>query len=144
MNHLDRPQAEALAALVTRMRNAAGYPTWDHPGVMAVLERVRDTAPAADVARALITLAENPDLRTPALLAQPGAHWTRPDGTRTARRGDHDVRCADHPHRTMPCPECRRGVPCPPDVAAQVREQIRAGITHHHKRANERAERSTR
>ena len=65
-------------------------------------------------------------------------------GTRTARRGDHDVRCADHPHRTMPCPECRRGIPCPPDVAAQVREQIRAGITHHHKRASERAERSTR
>ena len=142
---MTKTQAQALANFVSRLRLDAGMPPWDVPLILAALEEAVPTADAWEVGRALIELSRNDKLRSPKpALAQPGAHWTRPDGTRTARRGDHDVRCADHPHRTMPCPECRRGVPCPPDVAAQVREQIRAGQDHHHKRANERAERSRR
>lgn len=97
---ITRVQAEALGVLATRLR-----PDWDHPGVMAAIERARDTADALDLCRALLNLAGNPALTSPGMLPKPGRHWTRADGAPTPRRGDHTMHCPDHPDQPQPCPQ---------------------------------------
>ena len=66
----------------------------------------RNGSAPADIARALMHLAANPELRTPAMLAQPGPHWQRPDGT-SARRDTH-ARAPDSDG-----PQCARGDAAP-------------------------------
>jgi hypothetical protein len=99
MTTMTRVQAEALAAFVSRMR-----PEWRPAGIVAALEKAAPTADAWDVAHALLNLAAEPSVLTPGLLPGPGPHWRRDDGTKPARRGDHDMPCVDHPGRTHPCP----------------------------------------
>jgi hypothetical protein len=101
MTTMTRVQAEALAAFVSRMR-----PEWRPAGIVAALEKAATTADAWDVAHALLNLAAEQSVLTPGLLPGPGPHWRRDDGSKPARRGDHDVRCPEHPAETHPCPQC--------------------------------------
>jgi hypothetical protein len=95
---ISNAQAQALAALVSRLRD-----DWDHPGILAAIHKARDVGPPAAIAGALCRLAENRDMRTPALLAEPGAHW---GGTTVATRKPPTM-CPDHPtSRAAQCLEC--------------------------------------
>jgi hypothetical protein len=98
MMHIDKAQAQALAAFVSRIR-----PDWDHPGIVAAISRARNLGSAAAVGAALCRLAENLELRTPAILADPGHHWS---GTTVASR-QAPVMCTDHPAQPRGrCTEC--------------------------------------
>jgi hypothetical protein len=107
---LNQTSAQALATFVTRVR-----PDWDHPGVMAAIHKASTLGTATQVARALINLAENPDLRTPAILHTPGSHWRTSETSTPELRGSHDVKCPEHPTNVHPCPQCaaKRCLPDP-------------------------------
>lgn len=98
---MTRVQAEALAAFVVRVRT-----DWRPAGVVAALEKAAPTADVWDVARALLALASEQSVQTPGLLDKPGPHWRKPDGEMPGRRGDHNVRCPEHPLSVHPCPQC--------------------------------------
>ena len=104
MSSTTRVQAEALATLVRQLR-----PDWDHPGIVHAIGRCHREA-LSEIAVALIRLAENGQAKTPALLPEPGRHWTRaalddtPAGPNT-RNLDH---CPIHPgHERRDCRPCR-------------------------------------
>jgi hypothetical protein len=109
MTTMTKVQAEALAAFVSRMR-----PEWRTVGIVAALEKAAPTADAWDVAHALLNLTAEPSVLTPGLLPGPGPHWRRDDGSKPARRGDHDVHCPEHPSSVHPCPQCA-AKRCTPD-----------------------------
>ena len=99
-----RAQAEALATFVRLIRK-----DWDHPGIVHAIGRCHREA-LSEIAVALIRLAENGQAKTPALLPEPGRHWTRaalddtPAGPNT-RNLDH---CPIHPgHERRDCRPCR-------------------------------------
>lgn len=95
---ISNAQSQALAALVSRLRD-----DWDHPGILAAITKARDVGPPAAIAAALCRLAENRDMRTPALLAEPGTHW---GGTTVATRKPPTM-CPDHPtSRALDCRQC--------------------------------------
>jgi hypothetical protein len=110
--HITKTEAQALATFISRVRT-----DWDHPGVMAAIHKARDLGSAAAIGAALCRLAENTQLRTPALLAEPGAHWA---GTTVATR-QPPQRCTDHP--TQPagrCTQCEHlATPPPPQWRTQ-------------------------
>ena len=106
---LTQTQGQALATAVAKLR-----PDWDQSGILAALAKAANLGTPFQIARALVNLAENPDLRTPAILAQPGSHWRNPDGSTSHRRGDNDVRCIEHPSSFMPCPQCEAKRTPPP------------------------------
>ena len=114
--HINRAQTEALATLTTRLR-----PDWDHPGIVAAILRAADKGAPLDIAHALLTLAEDNQLRSPALLAADGRHWLRRDGRPTGPRTTSNVPCPDHPEQDMPCPHPDHGGDMTP-------EQVRAAI----------------
>ena len=104
MSSTTRAQAEALATFVRQLR-----PDWDHPGIVHAIGRCHREA-LSEIAVALIRLAENGQAKTPALLPEPGRHWTRaalddtPAGPNT-RNLDH---CPIHPgHERRDCRPCR-------------------------------------
>ena len=104
MSSTTRVQAEALATFVRQLR-----PDWDHPGIVHAIGRCQ-REPLSEIAVALIRLAENGQAKTPALLPEPGRHWTRaalddtPAGPNT-RNLDH---CPIHPgHERRDCRPCR-------------------------------------
>lgn len=111
MTQMTKVQAEALTALIVRLR-----PEWRPAGVMAALEKAKDGADTFDVSRALINLAADASVITPGLLHQPGPHWLRPDGSKPARRGDSTMRCPEHGEPYTSCGQCKNGdyVPPPP------------------------------
>lgn len=144
MTTMTEAQAQALAALITRLRAADGMPPWDNAGIIAKLREAAPTATSFDLARAAITLAENRELRTPAILPNPGPHWLKPDGSKPARRGDHTMRCPEHDQR-LPCEPCRTDITPPPeDVRAEVRAALEEAKTKNAKDANDRRERIER
>ncbi len=65
-----KAQAQALAAFITRIRE-----DWDHPGIVAAIQKASALGSAADIGVGLCRLAGNAELRTPATLADPGSHW---------------------------------------------------------------------
>lgn len=99
MTHISRIEAEALATAVAWLR-----PDWNQPGVLAALRDVAPTADKWDVYHAIGAIAADPTVKTPGFLKTKGAHWQRMDGSKPARRGDHNVPCVDHPTYDMPCP----------------------------------------
>lgn len=122
---MTKVQAEALAAFVARIR-----PEWRPAGILAALEKAAPTADVHDVACALIRLAEDGTVRTPGLLPQPGPHWAKPNGEHAPRRGDHTMRCPEHPTQPMPCVECRQDrAPMPDGFMTQAAAAIEAGRT---------------
>lgn len=119
-------QAQALAALITRLRDADNMPPWDNAGIISKLREAAPTASSFDLARAAINLAENRELRTPGLLPQPGPHWTKPDGSKPHRRGDHTMRCPEHGEPYLSCQPCRDTPVTPPPT--DVRDEITAAL----------------
>lgn len=122
---LTQAQAEAIATAIHRVRNP-DHPQWDRAGVLAALRKAQDQGTPAAILRAAADLADNAELRTPALLPQPGPHWQRADGT-SARRDSHAMRCPKHPSSVHPCPQCAAdpGYVEPP---ADWRKDAEAGI----------------
>jgi hypothetical protein len=110
---ITRVQTEALATLATKLR-----PDWRHAGVVAAIDKAADTtSDPFDIARALVNLASEGSVQTPALLAGPGPHWRNPDGSTPHRRGDNDVHCPEHPTQVHPCPVCKAEKPPLSDAA---------------------------
>lgn len=146
MSHMTETQAQALAALIVRLRDADGMPQWDNAGIIAKLREAAPTASSWDLARAAINLAENRDLRTPGVLPQPGPHWLKADGSKPARRGDHTMRCPDHGQPYLRCTECASidGGPPPADIKAEIVKALDAAKTTHHQREAEKAAREAR
>lgn len=98
MMRMTETEAQALAAYLGRVR-----PDWDHPGIIAALKKAAPLGPSAAVAAAACRLAENLELRTPAILDKPGAHWA---GTTIASRQAPSM-CPEHKaHKAGNCPEC--------------------------------------
>ena len=92
-------QAQALATFVSRIRD-----DWDHPGIVAAITKARELGNAAEIGTALCRLAANAELKTPAMLADPGSHWR--DTTVASRLAP--VMCPDHKaHLARDCRECR-------------------------------------
>ena len=120
MTILTRTQAEALATFIVRVRE-----DWSHGGTVAAIETA-DTGDALDTARALVNLAADPSVRTPALLAKPGPWWRNPTGENVGH-GSNNMRCHDHPDQVMPCATCRAElVPATPEQVAGHMAAIRA------------------
>ncbi len=98
---MTRAQAVAVATAVQQVR-----PEWDHPGILAALEKAAPLGTPAEVAAAAFRLAGNLQVRTPGMLSQPGAHWRAPaDGGPTV--SVVVTRCGEHPeHPAARCPAC--------------------------------------
>ena len=139
-SRMTETQAQALAALIVRLRAADGMPEWDNAGIIAKLREAAPTASSWDLARAALNLAENRDLRTPGVLPQPGPHWSKPDGSKPPRRGDHTMRCPEHGER-LSCTPCNADVrpPSPDELAAMRAETEKAKTTHHQRDAEKAA-----
>lgn len=109
---LTQAAAVAIATAAKQIR-----PDWDHPGILHALRTEADRGThAEDVFIALANLCGNTEARTPGLLNKPGSWWQKPAG-RIERRGDHNVKCPDHPEHDMPH-----------DHGGDTPEQIAAGI----------------
>lgn len=117
---ITRTQAESLATFIAKMR-----PDWDHPGIVAAIGKAQSQATALQIARALVNLAENRELHTPALLPEKGNHW-RDASEAIGPNASHNVHCIEHPLSVMPCPQCAaKRTPPPvddPDYAAMKAE----------------------
>jgi hypothetical protein len=118
---ISRTQAEALATFITRIR-----PDWDHPGILAAIGKAQHLGSPAAIGSALCRLADNRELRTPATLPDPGAHWA---GTPVAAIRPPTM-CGDHPRRrALNCPDCAAelGAVDHATHANQLRTAIRRG-----------------
>ena len=90
--------AQPLAALVACIRR-----DWDVPGTRAAISKARHRGTPLEIARALLRLAENQALRTPAMLHEDGSHWGTPTTVPTARQ----TRCAIDGHEHELASNCR-------------------------------------
>ena len=92
-------QTQALATFVSRIRD-----DWDHPGIVAAIAKAAPLGTPADIGTALCRLAANHEIRTPAILAEPGSHWR---DTTVADRTP-PVMCPDHKGElARECRPCR-------------------------------------
>jgi len=99
---ITRAQAEAIATAITQVRHP-DHPRWDRAGILAAIDQASRMGSPADILAALAALARRGDVRTPAMLAHPGPHWT---GTTVAERKPPTM-CGTHPQRrALECPEC--------------------------------------
>jgi len=98
MMTLNQSQGQALTALLGTLRK-----DWGLSGITAALKKASPLGSAADIAVAACRVAANEQIRTPALIAEPGPHWQGlTAGSRLA-----PVMCQDHPERKAGgCPEC--------------------------------------
>lgn len=121
---ISQTQATALATFVAKVRD-----DWDQPGILAAIQKAQSLGNPLQIGRALIALAENRELRTPALLASPGKHWVQ-DGAPTGPNVSNNVRCPEHPLSVHPCPQCeaKRCLPDPVEHADYIaaREALKA------------------
>jgi len=95
---LSQSQGQALTALLHTIRR-----DWGLAGITAALKKASLLGSAAEVAVAACRCAANPDMRTPALIADPGPHWQGlAAGSRLAPQ-----MCATHPEQKAGgCPDC--------------------------------------
>ena len=95
---LSQSQGQALTALLHTIRR-----DWGLAGITAALKKASPLGSAAEVAVAACRCAANPDMRTPALIADPGPHWQGlAAGSRLAPQ-----MCMTHPEQKAgSCPEC--------------------------------------
>lgn len=115
MMRMTEVEAQALAAFLGRVR-----PDWDHPGIMAALKKATHLGSSAAVAAAACRLAENLELRTPAILEKPGPHW---GGTTVATRQTPSM-CPEHPGEKAG--QCLETGPCSQEVVPIERGQLKA------------------
>lgn len=115
-NGLTRSQGEALTALLHQLRR-----DWGLPGIAAALRKTATLGAPADIAVAACRCAANPQMRTPALIPEPGPHW---QGTETGQRMA-PVMCVEHPqHPARNCLECvALAVPPPLDFVVPKRDK---------------------
>lgn len=130
-----RVQAEALATFVRLIRK-----DWDHPGIVAAIGRCK-REPLSEVAVALIRLAENGQAKTPALLPEPGRHWTRAaldDRPAGPALRNLDL-CPEHGNPRRDCLDCRRdaGPELTPEQIAANAQAVRAQIADTQRRVRE-------
>lgn len=106
MMTLSQSQGQALTALLGTLRK-----DWGLSGITAALKKASPLGSAADIAVAACRVAANDQIRTPALITEPGPHWQGlTAGSRLA-----PVMCQDHPERKSGnCPECFRARRPPP------------------------------
>ena len=122
MSRLTQTQGKRLCELAHLFR-----PSWDIPGIEAAVKSVAERAAGVDVARALLAICGDPNVKTPGMLSQPGRHWPIDDQGTSALPPSHDVPCPTHPGEVHPCPQCRKDVvPCPPDLMDELRAKVRA------------------
>ena len=116
---ITKAEAQALATFVARCRE-----DWDHPGIVAAIGKAAHLGAPAAIGAALCRLAENRELRTPASLASPGAHW----GGTTVAKVAPPVMCPDHPSQKASwCLECEdEATPPPADWRGDVTLSRRA------------------
>jgi len=95
---LSQSQGEALTTLLGTIRH-----DWNAAGIRAALKKASPLGSAAEVAVAACRCAANPDMRTPALIADPGPHWQGlAAGSRLAPQ-----MCVTHPEQKAgSCLEC--------------------------------------
>jgi hypothetical protein len=115
---ITQSQGQALTALIGQLRK-----DWDLAGIRAAIRKAALIGAPADVAVAACRCAANPDMRTPALIAEPGPHWL---GTSAGSR-QAPTMCPTHPaHKAGGCPACIAGaVPKPDYVMAPPRTRSR-------------------
>ena len=89
---------QALTALIGTLRK-----DWDLPGIRHALGRASKLGSAADLAVAACRCAADPEMRTPALIPQPGAHW---QGTNAGRRMAPTMCPEHHAHKAGDCCVC--------------------------------------
>jgi hypothetical protein len=129
-----RATAEKFALAINDIR-----PSWDVPGIRAAFERASvafRNATDSELLRAAINLAENGQINTPALLAEPGPWWdTAAPGNTRPTWVAHRVACGAHPqHPLGDCPICK--AENGPEVTQ--REQIAANAAECRRAAKER------
>ena len=103
---LSQSQGQALTALLHTIRR-----DWGLAGITAALKKASPLGSAAEVAVAACRCAANEDMRTPALIADPGPHWHGlAAGSRLA-----PVMCVTHPEQKAgSCEACvKAAVPKP-------------------------------
>jgi len=95
---LTAAQGQALVALLGQLRR-----DWGLAGITAALKKASPLGSAAEVAVAACRCAANLDMRTPALIADPGPHWQGlAAGSRLAPQ-----MCVTHPEQKAgSCAEC--------------------------------------
>jgi hypothetical protein len=127
---ITQTQAQALATFAARIRD-----DWDQPGILAAIQKAQSLGSPAQIGRALMALAENRELRTPALLASPGKHWVQ-DGEPVGPNVSHNVRCPEHPINFHPCPQCaaKKCEPTPDYLEAKAALAARRPIPTEQKR----------
>lgn len=102
---------------------------WDAPGIKAQIARLADTCSPADLARVMCAGADNPTMKTPGGISEPGPQWA---GTTQAGHKQRP-RCGTH-HVLLQagdCPKCAEGLtknrPANfQDIFQRAREQERA------------------
>ena len=110
-------EAQALATFISRIRD-----DWNHPGIVAAIEKAAPLGTPADIGTALCRLAANTELRTPALLAEDGPHWR--DTTVASRIWP--VMCTRHPE--VRASRCDYDGPCAADVTTRGADAVRAAL----------------
>jgi len=98
MMPITQSQGQTLTALLHTIRH-----DWDLAGIRAALRKAAEIGAFPDIAVAACRCAANPDMRTPALIAEPGPHW---QGLAAGLR-QVPAMCTDHPtQRARACPTC--------------------------------------
>ncbi len=123
MTSIRLAEAQALATFARYIR-----PDWNQAGVVDAIGKCRNVA-LSEVAVALIRLAEDGSVKTPALLPTAGRHWARAsrDETPTGPNLAHRDMCLEHPDTDRrECTRHEAPTPMPPGL----RDQIRASVEH--------------
>lgn len=115
---ISQTQAQALATFIAKVRD-----DWDQPGILAAIQKAQSLGNPLQIGRALIALAENRELRTPALLSSPGKHWVH-DGEPVGPNVSNNVRCPEHPLSVHPCPQCAAKRCDPTDDYLQAKAEL--------------------
>lgn len=111
---LTAQQASIIANALVQVRS-----DWKWTSLMTLLEAHRDhPATFPDLLIAAVTKAQEPDLRTPAAIFNPGPHW--PEHVRD--RLPAGPACADHPEEDAATCRC-----CRADVIAGDRPEAMVG-----------------
>lgn len=126
MTHIARGDAEILATLVRRFRPRAGEPGhWNQAGTVKAIQDCK--APLSETAIALIRLACDPSVRTPALLNSDGHWWHRAakgEQPSEAAARYRQVACPEHPTQPagacQPCTVARGPELTPEQIAAEA------------------------
>lgn len=83
---ITKVQAQALAQLIATIR-----PNWDPTGTLAAILKTKDAHDTTEICHALLRLATDPKINTPALLSYAGNHWIEPTQASLNRRPGESV-----------------------------------------------------